>query len=101
MKRIINGKMYNTETAELIDSHESGYPEDHDYEYEALYQKKTGEFFLYGKGEVASRYRVYYGGNEWGGSSRITPYTESEAKKWLAENGTVDTYCKVFGEPEE
>lgn len=46
MKKIINGKMYNTETAEFIDSYESGYPKDFAYVYEALYRKKTGEFFL-------------------------------------------------------
>ena len=101
MKKIINGKMYNTETAEFIDSYESGYPKDFAYVYEALYRKKTGEFFLYGEGGPNTDYRVYYSSNEWGGSSRITPYTKSEAKKWLAENGTVDTYCKVFGESEE
>ncbi len=48
MKKIINGKRYDTETAKLIGSDGYSNPSDFNYWSEDLYQKKTGEFFLYG-----------------------------------------------------
>ena len=55
MKKIINHKMYNTETAERLASSSNGYGYD-DFRYmeEQLYRKKTGEFFLYGEGGALS-----------------------------------------------
>jgi hypothetical protein len=51
MKKIINGKMYNTETAEEIGSWENTpYKSNYIYFKEYLYRKRTGEFFLYGSG---------------------------------------------------
>lgn len=48
MKKIINGKMYNTETAEKLTSWEHSYRSQVDWYEEMLYKKKTGEYFLYG-----------------------------------------------------
>lgn len=46
MKKIINGKMYNTETAEKLTSWEHSYRSQVDWYEEMLYKKKTGEYFL-------------------------------------------------------
>ena len=47
MKKIINGKMYNTETAKEIGSWNNGrYRSDFYYVGETLYKKKTGELFV-------------------------------------------------------
>lgn len=45
-KKIINGKLYNTETATLVGRWWNKYSI-HDFKYceESLYRKKTGEFF--------------------------------------------------------
>lgn len=101
MKCIINGKMYNTDTAAHVASHSNGCDcSDLQYVEEKLYIKKTGEWFLYGKGGAGSKYSVARG-KWWRGGSRIIPYTTEEAMGWLAENNFVDEYIKYFGEPEE
>ena len=50
MKRIIEGKMYNTDTATCIGSYEYSNLRDYHYLYEELYQKRNGKFFLSGEG---------------------------------------------------
>ena len=87
MKKIINGRLYNTETAELIASHDNGYfANDFHYCSEDLYRKKNGEFFLYGEGGGLSKYAEPYG-NGWGYGEIITPLSVDEAKKWMEKRG--------------
>lgn len=101
MRKIINGKKYDTETAELLATTDNGYlSSDFKYCSEELYLKKTGEFFLYGVGGPLSKYAEPYG-NGWSGASIIIPYTEEEAKVWAVENMSVSGYEKLFGEVEE
>ena len=101
MKKIINGKMYNTETAILLARRDSGYAY---YDYrsfeEILYQKNNGEFFLYGTGGAMSRYAETVGGDIRGGEN-IFPLTEKETKKWAEENLSCEEYEKIFGAVEE
>ena len=67
MKEVINGKTYNTETAKEIARWDNGLPYDHFcYRSEALYRKRTGEYFLANSGII-----------------RLTP---EEAQDWLCEN---------------
>lgn len=52
MKKIINGKKYDTETATSVGEYSSNYAcSDYKHYDETLYKKKTGEFFLYGEGD--------------------------------------------------
>ena len=101
MKKIINGKLYNTETASHIATVENGcLPGDFDYAAESIYIKKTGEWFLEGYGGPMSYYwdpEDYY----WPSGSNIVPLTNKAAKNWLVDNDFVDEYIKYFGEPEE
>lgn len=101
MKKIINGKKYDTDTAEAITEYESDYPRnDFRWYAETLYRKRTGEFFLGGEGNAMSKYaeRCYDG---WGSGEGITPISVSEAKEWLETCSDADTYEKVFGEVAE
>lgn len=53
MKRIINNKKYDTETATMLGDYWNGYdPNKYPwaYEKEELYIKKNGEYFLVGRG---------------------------------------------------
>ena len=101
MRRIINGKMYNTESALKVASFfEGDSVSDLEHFGGELYRKKTGEWFLYIYGGPMSRYVEPYC-SEINGISKIIPYTEKEAKKWLEANDFVDEYIKYFGEPEE
>ena len=77
MKRIIGGKVYSTETAKELIVHDT----------ETLFQKRTGEFFLYENG-----YRDQ--------GERIIPLSYDEAKKWTKENADSDDYIKIF-EPDD
>lgn len=102
MKKIINGKRYDTETAEFIGRWENMYNSaELQYECEKLYRKKTGEFFIYGAGGPASSYAVQTGSSSWSGSEKITPIIISEAKKWAEENLDADDYEKYFEIEEE
>jgi len=62
MKKIIDGKKYDIETAMLIGTTEKGCNcTDYHYTSEVLYQKKNGEFFLFGEGDPLSIYGEKYG----------------------------------------
>lgn len=101
MKKIINGKMYNTETAKLLGEMESRRNKADFYYYcESLYLKKTGEYFLFGEGHGLSPYGKSYG-NSSGWGEKIMPFTIDEAKEWAEENLDADEYIKIFGEVEE
>ena len=51
MKKIINGKVYDTASAKLVGEWDNGrYGRDFGRCAEELYQKRTGEFFLHGSG---------------------------------------------------
>lgn len=101
MKRIINGKKYDTETAVYICGYEYGTKRDFYHIEESLYRKKNGEFFMYGYGGPGTKYKVYSGTNSFGGSEKIEPFTESEAKEFIEKYGDVEIYEKLFGEVEE
>lgn len=101
MKQIINGKMYNTETAECLASYWNGLSE-RDFKHcsEELYRKKNGEFFLFGEGGPLSKYAMP-DGNGFCGGQKIIPLSEAEAREWAEDHITADEYIEIFGEPEE
>ena len=101
MKKIINGKLYNTETAKEVAEYWNGYPGgDFNVIYETLYQKRTGEYFLYCKGGPMTQYaEAVWGGMAYG--EQIIPYTEKLAKEWAVEHISADEYMELFGEVEE
>jgi len=99
MKKIINGKKYNTETAELIGSNDNGYGSgDFNYFEETLYKKKSGEFFLHQTGGANSCMQVRCGSNNWSGSSDIISLDEDPARDWAEKNLDVKVVEKIFGE---
>lgn len=101
MKKIINGKRYDTETAELCGSREYGYPGDFDHVSEELYQKRTGEFFLHGEGGANSKYREEISMNSWSGGEKIIPLTDDEAREWAEKYLYATDYEKLFTVAEE
>ena len=101
MKKIINGKKYDTNTAEEIGMYTNGRSSaDFSYFCETLYRKRTGEFFLHGHGGASSRYAQSVG-NSLTGGEKILPLTEGEAKSWAEDHLTGDEYEAIFGEVEE
>lgn len=101
MKKVINGKVYNTETAQKVGEWDNGcYTNDFNYSSEDLYRKKTGEFFLRCEGGALSAYATR-SGNSSGYGEQITPMSYDEAKEWAEKRLTVDEYEEIFGEIEE
>ena len=101
MKAVKNGKLYDTETAERIGSDCFGLYGNFNHWEEALYLKKTGEFFLYGYGGCFSKYAKQVDSNSCSGSEKIIPLTESEAKAWAEKHLDAAKYIEVFGEVSE
>ena len=101
MKRIINGKRYDTDTAQFIKTYSSGLSiSDFRYYDESLYLKKTGEFFLYATGNGASEYAGKYGDLR-GPGEKIVPLTLDEARAWVEKIEDPDLYEELFDVEEE
>lgn len=102
MKKIIKGRVYNTDTAELVGEWANTYnTRDFNFCIEKLYRKKTGEFFIHGRGGAMSKYAVSSGSNTMCGSEQIKPISFEYAKRWAEEHLTADEYEKLFGEVAE
>ena len=98
MKKIINGKVYDTASAKLVGEWDNGrYGMDFGRCAEDLYHKRTGEFFLHGSGGPMSKYSVSYGDNEWGGGEKIIPLTYTAAQKWAEDKLNAEQYEAIFG----
>lgn len=100
MKKIINGKLYDTNTAkELGMGGASCSARDFRYYVETLYRKRTGEFFLHGKGGPASKYADRVGDMMTGGE-KIIPIDLKQAMAWVEENLRAEEYQEIFGAPD-
>ena len=86
MKKIINGRKYDTLTATYICR---GFFGNFGSKCVTLYQKENGEFF------------EHHTLNEFGFREWIEPVDEKEAKRFAEEQMTGYGYEKVFGEVEE
>lgn len=96
MKRIINKKLYDTETARNIGAWDNGIYGSFESVSETLYRKKTGEFFLYGEGGPMTKYARSAGNNSWSGGEEIIPLTVEAAREWAEKHLTADEYMREF-----
>lgn len=88
MKKIINSRKYDTETAIML-CHFAREPKERFYRYsETLYRKQNGEFFLYGEGGPASRYGLQIRYCQWRSGRKIIPLSYSDALEWVRKNGS-------------
>lgn len=101
MKKIINGKLYNTETAHLVGTWSNEMDGDFSWTEESLYQKKTGEFFIYGQGGAHTRYAQNTDATHWVEGEAITLISYDDARQWAEEHLTADQYQEAFGEVTE
>ena len=102
MKRIINSKTYDTDTATNLGRWTNGlYPNDMHYVYETMYRTPRGLYFVHGEGGADSKYSQQSGSNSWSGGERIMPMTLTEAQAWAEKHLDGDEYIAAFGEPDE
>ena len=98
MRRIINNKVYDTETAKKRGEWSNGRSlRDFSWCEETLYQKRTGEFFLYGAGGPQSRYSEQRSDNCWDWGERIIPLAVEAARIWAETHLEADEYEAMFG----
>lgn len=98
MRKIINGKAYDTDTAVIVGEWDNGAGySDFGWYREELYRKRTGEYFVWGEGHAASKYATHsYGAFQSG--EAITPLSYEDARKWAEEKLTAGRYEREFGE---
>jgi hypothetical protein len=98
MKRIINGRRYNTETATQVAEYFTGDRGNFGFVDEALYRTPRGNWFLAGRGGATSKYAVScIGGGSVGGEG-IIPLTPDAARDWLETYGRTDVLEMHFGD---
>lgn len=101
MKKIINSRKYDTETAKELGSVRFNEGNDYIGIEETLYQKRNKEFFLYGWGGAGTKYSKRVGSNNWCSGSAIMPLSYEEAKRWAEKNLSAEEYESSFGEVSE
>lgn len=78
MRRIIKNKVYDTDSARKMGTYRGLFDD-----YESLYRKKTGEFFLH----------AYDGPNS---EDSIIPLTYDKAQEWARTSLTEEQYERIF-----
>lgn len=102
MKKIIAGKVYDTDTATKLGVWwSSNDVRSFSHCEETLYRKRTGEYFLYGYGGPMTKYARAEGQNSWTGGDRIMPMSYDEARTWAEEHLETGEYEAAFGEVTE
>lgn len=98
-KRVIGGKVYNTETAERIAEYSHGDRSDFHYVYEALYRTKADRYFIEFAGGPLSVYAENQGPNLVSSSSGIQVIDPDEALAWCeryqVDAGIVEKYFSL------
>jgi hypothetical protein len=100
MRRIIDGKAFDTETAELLGEASWGNRGDSGRWEESLYRTRKGRYFLHGKGGPATRWAVGHPGGSYSGGSDIRALGEDEAQEWAERYLSADEYEAIWT-PEE
>jgi hypothetical protein len=97
MKKVIDGRQYDTEKAARVASAGIMNRGDPRHVSETLYLKRTGAYFLHGKGGFLSRYAQPKDGSAWEDGERIMPLSYEEAREWAQKNMDPARYEKYFG----
>ena len=98
MKKIVNGKSYNTETAtEICDIGNGLRKGDFKWDDSALYVTKKGAFFLAGEGGPSSRWARQHS-NMWIEGSGIATLSKGEALSLAEEHAPTDVIEEFFGD---
>lgn len=98
MKKTINHRTYNTDTATLIEDYNNGrFTNDFKYISETLYITKKGYFFLVAEGGAMTKYAKKDGdGRSYVGGECIIPLDGDEAYDWLDDKDYIDIIHQYF-----
>ena len=99
MKQIVDGKLFDTETAVVIGERSYGSRGDFRYVEETLYRTpKSRQYFLAGRGGALSRYATELECGSYQGGAGIITLSLAEAIDWASEHLDVETVLAEFGE---
>jgi len=101
MKRIIQGKVYDTETATEVASQYHGYGGDFAAWREILYMTKSGTFFLHGWGSCRTEYAESTGQNSWSDGQRLIPYDKIQVMDWAERREVNPDLIAIYVKLEE
>ncbi|AWM86786.1 hypothetical protein [Microvirga sp. 17 mud 1-3] len=97
MRKIIEGKRYDTETATRIANYNNGHsPGDFKWIEEDLYRTAKGNWFIHGAGGAMTSYSQQDGPNSWSGGQDIRVLTPTEAQEWLEVHGETTAVEEFF-----
>lgn len=96
MKRTLRGRLYDTDSATLIGEYTNSALPSEQFT-EQLYIKKTGEFFLYGKGGPDSKYNKFVR-NTYYPNEKIIPLSYDQAEQWAIAHLSNIKYNRYFGD---
>lgn len=100
MRKIIGGKLYDTETAKFICNNDITDHEESYHMFEYLFKKKTGEYFLF-RAMIGDYCDQAISCFNWVQEHMFRPLSVDEAKAWIVKYATADEYEQEFGLPEE
>jgi len=83
MRKVIDGKRYDTEAAELIYVWNNGRYGDFRFRSKSLYRTRNGAWFFYHAGGPVTDMAVSVGNNGYGGSETIEPIDDDDAYGFL------------------
>lgn len=101
MKKVINGKLYNSESARRLGYYSYSNRRDFNFYEETLYITRSGNYFIHGEGGANSRYSRVIDQNSWSGGEDIIPIDEKTAKEWAEQHLDGNEYISIFGDVEE
>ena len=101
MKKIIRGRMFDTDTAKKLGEIEHRTRSDFEHFAEGLYITKSGKYFLCGSGGPKSHYATATSLNSWTGGDGLIPITKEQAQEWGEKHIPAQIYEEIFGKAKE
>lgn len=99
MRQVIEGKVYNTETATLLHEWQNGREYgDFRYRSKALYRTPKGAYFLLHDGGAMTDMARATGENSWTGSSRIEVVSLRDALRFLESHNGTEVLIREFAD---
>ncbi|MGM0975834.1 MAG: hypothetical protein ACQEW2_23230 [Bacillota bacterium] len=98
MRKIIKGKIYDTEKAKLVTEYSNGLSiSDLSHVYEDLYVTSAGQFFIHAQGGPLTKYSESSGNSTWGFETIIL-LNNDQAYAWLEEHNKINEVEAYFPE---